>query len=155
MRLKAAKSLLLPLRVASAVRDLTVLTGWRSTRQRRPMTVSDDISASICTVIDEGYSEYDSRQIFRNVNACIPVRTDTRLPPRTIIVIGGTIVTWHLFPQPLVRCYQKAGNQWPNIYKKFHETWGNNLYNFYIFVIKWTNGWHAVRVRTDQWSYKL
>jgi hypothetical protein len=57
------------------------------------MTVSDDISASICTVVDEGYSEYDSRQLFRNVNACIPVRTDTRLPPRTIIVIGGAIVT--------------------------------------------------------------
>jgi len=57
------------------------------------MTVSDDLAASTCRVVDEDYSGYECSQLLRNVNSCISVQTDQRLPPRTVIVIGGAIVT--------------------------------------------------------------
>jgi len=57
------------------------------------MNVSDDLAASTCRVVDEDYSGYECSQLLRNVHSCIPVQADHRLPPRTVIVIGGAIVT--------------------------------------------------------------
>jgi hypothetical protein len=57
------------------------------------MTVSEDLAASSCRGGDEDYMAYECSQLLRNVHSSIPVKTDHRLPPRTIIVIGGAIVT--------------------------------------------------------------
>jgi len=48
------------------------------------MTVSDDLAASTCRVVDEDYSEYECSQLLRNVHSCVPVQTEHRLPPRTV-----------------------------------------------------------------------
>jgi hypothetical protein len=57
------------------------------------MTVSEDLAASTCRVVDEDYSGYECSQLLQNVHSCIAVQTDHRLHPRTVIVIGGAIVT--------------------------------------------------------------
>jgi len=57
------------------------------------MTVSDGLAASTCREVDEDYSGYECSQLLRNVHSCIPVQIGHRLLPRTVIVIGGAIVT--------------------------------------------------------------